>query len=72
MRETITVSMPSRLKRQLDRLAKSRDSTRSTVVLEALRDYLERLEFERLRRIGVAAARKRGIFTDEDVFRIVS
>ena len=72
MRETITVSMPRRLKELLDRLARDRNATRSHIVREAVQSYAERIEFERLRRAGVSAARQRGIFTDDDVFEIVS
>lgn len=72
MRDTITISLPRQWREIVDQLAKERETSRSDVVREAVREYVFRIEFERLRRIGVAAAQEKGIFTDEDVFEIVS
>ncbi len=68
----LRITIPSKLGQRLDQLAKREESNRSEVVSEALRLYLDLKEFERLRAIGVAAARRRGLFTDEDIFKIVS
>ena len=72
MRETITVSLPGWLRRKLDKLTKQEHLNRSDVVREALRQYLVRREFQRLRTTLIPEAEKRGIYTDEDVFRHVS
>ena len=45
---------------------------RSDLVREALRQYLYREEFRRLRRGLIPQAEAKGIFTDEDVFERVS
>jgi CopG family transcriptional regulator/antitoxin EndoAI len=72
MRETITVSLPEPLKKKLDKVVKAEHLNRSDVVREALKQYFAVKEFRRLRALLSAEAEKRGIYTDEDVFRLVS
>ena len=72
MRDTITVSVPRELKKELDRLVAQTGGSRSDVVRESLRDYLFLRSFRTLREKMVRHARKRGIHTDQDVFDRVS
>ena len=72
MRETITISLPTKVKRRLDKLTREENLNRSDVVREALRQYFARREFQRLRATLVPEAQRRGIYTDEDIFREVS
>lgn len=72
MRETITISLPNSIKKKLDKIVKSEHLNRSDVVREALRQYFAVQEFRRLRGLMVPEAEKRGIYNDEDVFRLVS
>lgn len=72
MRETVSISLPEELKKELDRLAESEGSSRSDVVREAVRDYLFVRQFRALRSRLMPHAEARGIHTDEDVFREVS
>jgi len=72
MRQTITISIPKSIKQKLDKLTKQEQVNRSDIVREALREYLAKQEFRRLRKILVPEAEKRGIYTDEDVFNQVS
>ncbi len=72
MRATITISLPKGTKQKLDSFVKKEGLNRSDIVREALRQYLFQNEFERLRRIAIPKAQEQGIFTDEDVFKIVS
>lgn len=72
MRETITISLPKTLKKKLDLQVKQEHINRSDIVREALRDYFTLQEFRRLRAQMIPFAEKRGIYTDEDVFRKVS
>ena len=72
MRETITISLPNSIKKKLDKIVKSEHLNRSDVVREALRQYFAVQEFRRLRNLMVPEAEKQGIYTDEDVFRLVS
>jgi metal-responsive CopG/Arc/MetJ family transcriptional regulator len=72
MRETITVSVPKSIKQRLDWIIEEKHLNRSEIIQEALRQYFARQEFRRLRQLMVPEAESRGIYTDEDVFRIVS
>jgi metal-responsive CopG/Arc/MetJ family transcriptional regulator len=72
MKDSISISLPAVLKRKLDKLTKQEQINRSDVIRDALREYFTRREFQRLRSSLVLEAEKRGIYTDEDVFRQVS
>lgn len=72
MRETITISLPKSIKQKLDRVIKRQHVNRSDVVREALLQYFAREEFRRLRGLLVPEGERRGLYTDEDVFRKVS
>lgn len=72
MRETITISLPQGLRKELDQAVSQEQVNRSDVVREALRDYLAVREFRRLRGILVPLAEERGLFTDQDVFDRIS
>ena len=72
MRETIQISLPSSLRTRLDQMVETAQIARNDVVSEALRQYLQREEFQRLRRVMIPQAQAQGIYTDEDVFRRIS
>ena len=72
MRETVSVSLPKSIKQKLDHETKAERLNRSDIIREALRQYFARKEFRRLRGLMVPEAERRGIYTDEDVFRKVS
>ena len=72
MRETITISLPESFKKKLDGIVKEEHLNRSDVVREALRQYFSVRDFNKLRGVMTAEAEKQGIFTDEDVFNIIS
>ncbi len=57
---------------ELDRVTKQEGVTRSDLIRESLKRYLFERRFRELRAIGVAKAQERGIFTDEDVFDLIS
>lgn len=69
MRQVVTISLPEAVKDALDAIASEEHVNRSDVVREALRRYFATREFQRLRGLMTAEAEKRGIFTDEDVFK---
>jgi len=73
MRGIISISLPERARRQLTRIAKKRDLTMSELVREALRKYLISEEFNRIRKKTLAKLARTGkVYSDEDVFKIVS
>jgi metal-responsive CopG/Arc/MetJ family transcriptional regulator len=72
MRETVTISLPQAVRRELDKVAKEEGISRSDVLRQSLEDFLFVRRFRQLRQRMMAAAQAQGIFTDEDVFNRVS
>jgi predicted transcriptional regulator len=72
MRKTLTISLPADLRRRLVRSARERKITTSEYVRDALERRLAVERFKKLRAKLVPKARAIGIYTDEDVFKIVS
>jgi len=72
VRETLTVSLPGKTKRLVARLARESGLTTSEYVRMAIYRKLWADAVEESRRIAVPRARRKGVYTDEDVFRLVS
>jgi len=72
MRDTVTLSLPSEIRSKLDRIASAEGVSRSDIIRESLRDLLWSRELRGLRQRLRVKARRRGIFSDEDVFDRVS
>jgi len=72
MSDTLTVSLPRAIGKELDVLVKRTGKTRSEVVREAVRRQLSLERFRALRERLVPKAQVRGLYTDEDVFKLVS
>jgi metal-responsive CopG/Arc/MetJ family transcriptional regulator len=67
MRDTVTVSLPPGVRRELDRIAAQEGVSRSDVLRAALEDFVFMRRFRALRQRMTTVAQTRGIFTDEDV-----
>ena len=72
MRAAVTVSLPPDLLKKVDRLAKKKGIGRSDFIREAINRYIWQMKFEGLRENMRIQARKKGIFTEEDVFKEIS
>ena len=72
MRETLTISLPKDLRRGLEKMAKAEGVTSSEFVRRALKADIFRRAMRAARRELVPQARALGIYTDEDVFKLVS
>ena len=72
MRTTLTVSLPRKMRREIGQSARALHLTESEFVRRALQDRLWEEAFEASRRKLVPLARAQGIYTDEDVFKLVS
>lgn len=68
----ISVTLPAKMKAQLDRWARKEQQKKSEIIRDALRRYFAQREFRELREKMIPRAQKMGIYTDEDVFKIVS
>lgn len=72
MRESLTVSLPPRTKKLIERAASESGLTTSEYVRLAIFRKLWQDAAAESRRVAVPRARKRGVFSDEDVFRLIS
>jgi metal-responsive CopG/Arc/MetJ family transcriptional regulator len=72
VRAAVTVSLPPDLLKKVDRLAKKKGIGRSDFIREAINRYIWQMKFEGLRENMRIQARKKGIFTEEDVFKEIS
>ena len=72
VRETLTVSLPPRTKRLIARAANESGLTTSEYVRMAIHRKLWQDAATESRRVAVPRARAKGIFTDEDVFALLS
>jgi len=65
MRETMTISLPQAVRRELDKIAKEEGISRSDVLRQSLEDFLFVRRFRRLRQRMTAAAQAQD-YTDDD------
>lgn len=70
--KTINVSVSEQIVRELNRLAKRQRRTRSSLLRDAILEYMQqRVSWEDLQAEASERARRRGINTEEDVERLV-
>ena len=72
MRSTITISLPEKVRAQLDRVSRAEGVSRSDLVRESIRYYLFIRQLRAMRKSMVPKASRQGIYTDQDVFDRVS
>ena len=72
MRSVLSISLPDKVARELDRFAKSQGRNKSDVVKESISLYLWESRFADARKSMSSRAKKKGLVTDEDVFKEVS
>ncbi len=72
MRATLTISLPGKTKRLVERAAGESGLTTSEYVRLAIFRKLWQDAATESRRVAVPRARARGVYTDEDVFRLIS
>ena len=68
----LNVRLTPELGRQLEKASKEGKIPVSDIVRESLKRYVVVLRFQELQKKMIKKARKKGVFTDEDVFKIVS
>ena len=72
MKASLNVSLPPDISSELDALVKRTGKSRSEVVREAVRRQISLERFRALREKLVPKAQGRGLYTDDDVFKLVS
>jgi len=73
MRNSVSISLPEDMLKQLKSECKKENANGSEIVRQALRTYFFRKEFSRLRRKALVESARKGItLTDEEIFKQVS
>ena len=72
MRTVVSVSLPPDLATELSRLARKTGRTKSDILKESFSAHLRETKFQALQRHFRPRAKKAGILTEGDVFRLVS
>jgi predicted DNA-binding protein len=72
MRSVLSISLPEKTSSELEKFAKSTGRSKSDIVKESINLYLWEAQFRKMQRRLSAKAKKRGIVSDEDVFKAVS
>lgn len=69
--KTITISLPPEMLEQVERLMKEEGRTKSELLREALRRYVEEREWERLYRVIETTAKEKGITSEEQINELI-
>jgi len=69
---SLSIRVPAKLKRELERMCKRQNRPVSDVAREALRRYVAVERFHTQRRKALPLAEAAGLLTDEDVFKLVT
>jgi len=72
MRDTITIRLPEKLQRDLNRVVKAEKTSKSDVIRDAIERYIALKRFQQLRKRVLPFAEAEGLVTDEDVFKAIS
>lgn len=72
MRNTMTISLPPAVMREIARIAKAEGVSKSEIVRESVKRSLFIKNMDSIREWAVPRAQAMGVYTDEDVFKIVS
>ena len=72
MQSSITVNIPTQIKKKLDSVSKKENMRKGEIIRDALKQYFAQKEFQELRQMVIPKAQKQGFFTDEDVFKAIS
>lgn len=68
----VLLDVPQTIKDQLDRLSEETGTPVDQILAEAVYKYLWKVRADKVREKLIPAARKKGIVTEEDVFRRIS
>lgn len=72
IQETISITLPAEVKPVLDDIMRKEGVSSSELVSKAIKEYLFFRQFRLLRERMIPKAQEQGIYTDQDVFDVVS
>ena len=72
MRETVSISLTNEMKKKLDEIASRENVNRSEIMKAALKQYFSVIEFRRIRNLMIPKAEAAKIFSEDDVYNLIS
>jgi ribosomal protein L31E len=72
MRSILSVSLSEKVSSELEKFAKSTGRSKSDIVKESINLYLWEAQFRKIQKRLNVKAKKRGIVSEDDVFKAVS
>ena len=72
MRTVLSISLPQKISSELEAYAKATGRNKSDIVKESISLYLWESRYRNIRKKLSTRAKKSGVVTDEDVFKVVS
>ena len=72
MRETVSISLTNEMKKKLDEVASRENVNRSEIIKAALKQYFSVIEFRRIRNLMIPKAEAAKIFSEDDVYKLIS
>ena len=72
MKNTITIRLPDKIQKELDKVVKTQKASKSEIIREAVERYLAIKRFQQLRKKVLPFAEAQGLLTDEDIFKAIS
>jgi metal-responsive CopG/Arc/MetJ family transcriptional regulator len=72
MKDTITIRLPEKLRKELEIVVKAEKISKSEIIRDAIAHYIAAKRFQQLRKKVLPFAEAQGLITDEDIFKAVS
>ncbi len=72
MRSVLSISLPEKTSSELEKFAKRTGRSKSDIVKESINLYLWEAQLRKLQRRLSAKAKRRGVASEDDVFKAVS
>lgn len=72
MKDTITIRLPEKLQKELEKVVKEEKTSKSEIIRDAVSRYLAVKRFQQLRKKVLPFAEAQGLLTDEDIFKAIS
>jgi metal-responsive CopG/Arc/MetJ family transcriptional regulator len=72
MRSVLSISLPEKTSSELEKFAKSTGRSKSDIVKESINLYLWEAQFRKMQKRLSVKTKKRGIVSEDDVFKTIS
>ncbi len=72
MRTVLSISLPEQIAAELNKYAREVGRNKSDIVKESIVEFLWEARFRKARNALAGKAKKQGVITEEDLFRVIS